>query len=99
MPSRAFRAGLALAASGAVALGLGSCSREDHPPPPGIVAVPTGRAPDGGIVIDGTASTDPLNCGGQNIPAITNPPLLYFVFDDSGSMSELIDDTSGTTKY
>jgi hypothetical protein len=55
--------------------------------------------PDGGILVDGTPSTDPLNCGGQNIPAITNPPLLYFVLDGSGSMSELIDAAGTTTKY
>jgi hypothetical protein len=99
MASRGFRAGLALASSGALALGLGSCNRADHPPPPGIAAAPTASVPDGGIVIDGTLAKDPLNCGGQNIPAIINPPLLYFVFDDSGSMSELIDDVGGTTKY
>jgi hypothetical protein len=53
---------------------------------------------DGGIVIDGKPSDDPLGCGGQTIPAITDPPLLYFVLDRSGSMSGFLDGTS-TTKY
>lgn len=53
---------------------------------------------DGGLIVDGKPTDGPPTCGGQKIPAITNPPLLYFVIDRSGSMSEPID-SAGTTKY
>jgi len=36
----------------------------------------------------GDASTDAALCGDQQIPAISDPPNLYFVVDRSGSMSE-----------
>lgn len=54
--------------------------------------------PDGGIHIDGSVGGGPPTCGGGTIQAITHPPLLYFVIDRSGSMSEAIDE-AGTQKY
>ncbi len=34
------------------------------------------------------AGTDAALCGNQQIPAVTDPPNLYFVVDDSGSMAD-----------
>ena len=36
----------------------------------------------------GDASADAALCGNQRIPAISDPPNLYFVVDRSGSMSD-----------
>jgi len=41
----------------------------------------------GGLDV-GDASADPALCGDEQIPAISDPPNLYFVVDRSGSMTE-----------
>ncbi len=73
--------------SGAVALG---CSSREHPP--SFVASAGNNTTaqggtDGGLsLID--ASLDAALCGNQQIPAIANPPNLYFIVDRSGSMAD-----------
>jgi hypothetical protein len=76
---------------------MGACSREDHPPPlPLAPPGPTSTIPDGGLALDGAPGDG--GCGTQVLPAVVDAPVLEFVFDRSGSMSEPIDD-SGTSKY
>jgi hypothetical protein len=97
---------LALAAVSALVgatLPLAACHDVEHAPPLKITPPDAGAAqPDaattGGIVVDASASEGPESCGGQTIPALTDPPVLYFIIDRSGSMSDSID-ASGTTKY
>lgn len=96
MVSRGFGAGLA--AVSAIVLALGSCSRLDHPPRPASQEPPPSSLPEGGVRLDGSPSDGPPTCGGESIPALTNPPILYFVLDRSGSMGEAIEGTS-LTKY
>jgi len=48
-----------------------------------------GASADGGLLI-ADAALDADLCGNQEIPAISNPPNLYFVVDRSGSMSDLL---------
>jgi hypothetical protein len=69
-----------------------SCSSREHPPSFAFdQGGSTGRADGGagsGSLNVGDASTAPELCGDQQIPAISDPPNLYFVVDRSGSMSE-----------
>src|SRR6478736_3021359 len=69
-----------------------SCSSREHPPPIGFVQSGGGAGSAGG---GGTGSLDVGNedddaalCGDQKIPAIADPPNLYFVVDHSGSMGD-----------
>src|SRR4051812_34454256 len=81
--------GFALSAAAQVA-----CSSHEHPPAFGWVQ--SGGGGSGGR--DGGAGTGSLNvgegdsdaglCGDQRIPAIIDPPNLYFVVDRSGSMTD-----------
>jgi hypothetical protein len=90
-------------ALGLAALVLGSacaCSSSEHPPAfdgqPGSNGGGTG-ARDGGVVVepeDGSTT----GCGGEVIPAVSDPPTLYFVLDRSGSMNEAFG-ASDTSKY
>jgi hypothetical protein len=90
-------------ALGLAALVLGSahaCSSPEHPPAyeaqPGSSSGGSG-ARDGGVVVepeDGSTT----GCGGEIIPAVSDPPTLYFVLDRSGSMNEPFG-ASDTSKY
>lgn len=76
---------------------IGACSHEDHPPPLSVAPPgPTSTVPDGGLVLDGAPGDG--GCGTQVLPAVVDAPVLEFVFDRSGSMSEPIDD-SGVSKF
>lgn len=76
--------GIALGVSAAL-----SCSSREHPP-----ALALGESGGKGGLADagtgdlniGDATTDAALCGNQQIPAISDPPNLYFVVDRSGSM-------------
>lgn len=82
---------LAIALSGNAEL---SCSSREHPP--SLAFEPSsgsaGRSGGGGGQTSGLdigdASTDAALCGDQQIPAISDPPNLYFIVDRSGSMSD-----------
>jgi hypothetical protein len=90
-------------ALGLAALVLGSayaCSSSEHPPAfdaePGSNGGGSG-ARDGGVIVepeDGSTS----GCGGEVIPAVSDPPALYFVLDRSGSMNDAFG-ANGTSKY
>jgi hypothetical protein len=90
--------GAGLAAVGVIALVLGSCNRVDHPPPPAAQKPPRSVPEAGIVVLDAALGDGPPTCGGQTLAAVTNPPLLYFVLDRSGSMGQPIDD-GNTSKY
>jgi hypothetical protein len=76
------------------AFGAPACGSEDHPPP-FSAAGRGGSAPiDGGLDIETGAGGDPNVCGQDVIPAVSNPPNLYFVIDRSGSMNEPFGDAS-----
>lgn len=92
--------GIALSAGAAL-----SCSSREHPP--SFDLTPTGgRSGDADAGIGGSsasldvgdASTDAALCGNQQIPAISDPPNLYFVVDRSGSMADPLPG-SAFTKY
>jgi hypothetical protein len=83
-------------------LGAGSalgCSQRQHPPPFELSQA-GGAATGGGIgeLNVGDASTDAALCGDQQIPAISDPPNLYFVVDRSSSML-VIPPGSSVSKY
>ena len=65
------------------------CSSREHPPS-FVANAGSGTAAQGGTgglsLID--ASLDAALCGNQQIPAIANPPNLYFIVDRSGSMAD-----------
>ena len=90
--------GLALSASAEL-----SCSSHEHPPSfavaqaGGTGALATGGSGGAGLNV-GNASPDGDLCGNQQIPAISDPPNLYFVVDRSGSMSDRLPG-SAFTKY
>jgi hypothetical protein len=79
--------GIALSAAGSV-----QCGQQKHAP--SFVAPPatsggTGGTEDGGLrIVD--AALDANLCGDQQIPAISDPPNLYFIVDRSGSMIDLL---------
>ena len=72
-----------------------SCSSREHPPAlafeqPGASGGRAGSGSGGqrnGLDV-GDASADAALCGNQQIPAISDPPNLYFVVDRSGSMGD-----------
>jgi len=73
-----------------------SCSSREHPPAfeqePGSSGGSAGATGDGSAgfkLIDPTPDASAL-CGDQQIPAISDPPNLYFVVDRSGSMSDTL---------
>jgi hypothetical protein len=85
---RRHRAALAIALSALAALG---CSAREHPP--SYIAVPGntvgGQGGAGGLGLElADASLDAALCGNEQIPAIANPPNLYFIVDRSGSMQD-----------
>src|SRR6478736_814771 len=70
-----------------------ACSSAEHPPLLGFVqnsaSGGAGGGDDAGSSLDvGEAGADSALCGNQRIPAISNPPNLYFVVDRSGSMGD-----------
>jgi hypothetical protein len=82
-----------------------SCSSREHPPSFAVAQgggsgglVPGAGGAGTGSLDIGDASSDAALCGDQQIPAISDPPNLYFVVDRSGSMGELLAD-SPHTKY
>lgn len=85
-----------LAGAGFVLALVAACGNDDRAPPLPVPPAPTSRVPDGGLVIDGSLG-DGL-CGKQTLPAVIDAPVLEFVFDRSGSMSEPIDE-SGVSKF
>lgn len=78
-------------------LGAGAplaCSSREHPPAAGFVQASSSGGPGAGGSASslnvGAAGSDANLCGDQQIPAISDPPNLYFVVDHSGSMGELL---------
>jgi hypothetical protein len=74
-----------------------SCSSREHPPPLPFLASGGSRGLAGGVGGNGTgsldvgdASADAALCGDQQIPAISDPPNLYFVVDRSSSMGDAL---------
>lgn len=69
------------------------CQKAEHAPsfvlPVGGQGGGGGASPDGGLLIV-DAGLDADLCGNQQIPAISDPPNLYFVVDRSGSMSDTL---------
>lgn len=70
-----------------------SCGQQQHPP---LFELPQGGGSSagsgngvGGLDI-ADAGQDAALCGSQEIPAISDPPNLYFIVDRSGSMAELL---------
>lgn len=87
--SRSPRLALGLALSATLAL---SCGQTEHPP---AFDVPQGgngaggAGPEGaGGLALGDGGADASLCGDQEIPAVTDPPNLYFIVDRSGSMGD-----------
>jgi len=88
----------------ALAVGAGlSCSSREHPPAfisaggSGGPAVGDAGTEDGSLDL-GDASADAALCGNLQIPAISDPPNLYFVVDRSGSMTDPLPG-NGQSKY
>ena len=89
----------------AIALGVNaglSCSSHGHPPVFDVAAAGSsgglaGGGPSGGLDV-GDASTAAAICGDQQIPAVSDPPNVYFIVDRSGSMRDH-PDGSPYTKY
>jgi len=81
---------LGIALNASVAL---SCNTREHPPifesvqPSGSGGLSGSVGGGANLDLDDT-SLDPALCGDQRIPAISDPPNLYFVVDRSGSMLE-----------
>jgi len=72
-----------------------ACSSHEHPPAFGSFQSGGSGGSDGGagtgnslIVGEAGSDIDSGLCGNQRIPAISDPPNLYFVVDRSGSMSD-----------
>jgi hypothetical protein len=61
------------------------CGGDDHPPPFVAAGGRGGVQSDGGIDVEPSGGR-PGVCGEEFIPAISDPPTLYFVLDRSGSM-------------
>ena len=69
----------------ALALAAPGCAEDDHPPP-FLAAGGSAVGPsDGGIDVEPSGGRSGV-CGEEIIPAISEPPTLYFVLDRSGSM-------------
>ncbi len=78
----------------AVALGASlqwGCGQQTHPAafdlPQGGSSSTAGATGAGGLVL-GEGGIDAALCGDQQIPAVTDPPNLYFIVDRSGSMAD-----------
>ncbi|HWZ89399.1 MAG TPA: vWA domain-containing protein [Polyangiaceae bacterium] len=75
---------------GLVASTLLQCGQREHAP--SFVLAPSAQGGSGGTSDGGLriveAGLDANLCGDQEIPAITDPPNLYFVVDRSGSMGD-----------
>ncbi len=84
----------------AFALGALGCHGDPERAPAAGSGVPRTNTPDGGVVVDsgGNDPAGPPNCGGQTLPAVVDQPVLYFVFDRSGSMTETMPGTD-VTRY
>jgi hypothetical protein len=93
-----FWAKLAFAASAILAPTPLSCTSPEHPPllsfveAGGSTNLSAGGRTSGLDV--GDASTDPALCGDQQIPAVSDPPNLYFLVDRSGSMADPLSGSS-----
>ncbi|HEY0462561.1 MAG TPA: vWA domain-containing protein [Polyangiaceae bacterium] len=84
--------GIALTAGGEL-----SCSSTEHAPPfvleqPGASGGPSGSGDGtgGSTLIVGNDNPDGALCGYMQIPAISDPPNLYFIVDRSGSMGDAL---------
>ena len=68
------------------------CSERERPPSLGLpsAGAPGMAEPDAGGLDLGRAGSSDGSCGNQQIPAISQPPNLYFVVDRSGSMGDLL---------
>jgi hypothetical protein len=71
------------------------CGQQEHapafvlPPTKTVAAGGSSSNDDGGLrIVD--AGLDADLCGDQQIPAISNPPNLYFIVDRSGSMADIL---------
>src|SRR4051812_536916 len=97
--SRSPRLALGLAFSAALAL---SCAQTEHPPAFELPQAGSGAGGAGGNGVGGLAlgdaGMDAALCGNQQIPAVIDPPNLYFIVDRSGSMGEILPG-SGYSKY
>jgi hypothetical protein len=86
---RSSRRSLGLVFSAALAL---SCGQVEHPPAFELPQGGNGGAGSNGSGVGGLAladgGMDGALCGDQQIPAVTDPPNLYFIVDRSGSMGE-----------
>ena len=91
--------------SGVLALGLilatgVHCGQREHAPsfvlPPSDSGGSGGSGGSGLRIVD--AAIDANLCGDQEIPAISDPPNLYFIVDRSGSMADLLPGSS-SSKY
>ncbi|MEO6600345.1 MAG: hypothetical protein ABIQ16_10765, partial [Polyangiaceae bacterium] len=84
MPGRHWVAlGVALSAGAAL-----RCSSREHPPSfVDNASSSAGQDGVGGLALN-DASLDAALCGDEQIPAIANPPNLYFFVDRSGSMGD-----------
>jgi len=74
------------------ALAVG-CNQQQHPPPFEAPSGGTDGLGDAGtqlIVPDADTDAADSLCGSEQIPAISDPPNLYFVVDRSGSMGETL---------
>ncbi|MEO8906266.1 MAG: vWA domain-containing protein [Polyangiaceae bacterium] len=96
--SRSSRLALGVALGAAAAL---SCGQNKHPPPfdlpqGGTGGVDAGTGAGGLVLADGGVAS--ALCGDQQIPAVIDPPNLYFIVDRSGSMAETLPG-SGYSKY
>jgi hypothetical protein len=95
--SRRFSVVLAL---GLIAASGLHCGQREHAPSfvlqPGASAGTGGTSDSGLRIVD--AAIDANLCGDQEIPAISDPPNLYFIVDRSGSMLELLPG-SAKSKY
>ncbi|MEP7050601.1 MAG: vWA domain-containing protein [Pseudomonadota bacterium] len=89
--SRISRLALGLGLSAATAL---SCGQSEHPPafdlPQGGHGAGGSAGGGPGDLVLGDAGTDAALCGNQEIPAVSDPPNLYFIVDRSGSMGETL---------
>ena len=81
--------------SGLLALTSLQCGQREHAPSfvlPEATQGGSGGTSDGGLrIVD---SGDANICGDQAIPAISDPPNLYFIVDRSGSMADLLPGSS-----
>lgn len=73
------------------------CGQREHAPAFVLPPNSSGGTTDGGLRI-ADAALDANLCGDQEIPAISDPPNLYFIVDRSGSMADILPG-SGYSKY